>query len=237
MRAEAPLTDSESASGLGSAARKAHRFAWYWHTICGRAAGGGCVLISQALSADLARLTEALEGPEVDLEHVLTTLCQNAQRAVACFLGLSLTLTVHDHDYTLTRWWHDSAEATSSAVTSLRLPLSVLLAGHVGQVVFFGSKLGGLVDLAADAEFALGLTDGEFWLDRDLTAFTRNEGLIGLQESSTINQAVGFLIGCGRQPVAARTELRELAESAQLSLYQVAGRILSNRSHRGAGHR
>ena len=63
-------------------------------------------------------------------------------------------------------------------------------------------------------------------LDGDLPPVTMTSGIAGLEELSTINRAVGVLIGDGHRPEAAHDILRRGASVAGTDTHQFARRLL-----------
>jgi hypothetical protein len=180
--------------------------------------------ISAVLSADLKALTDLLDEPGTDLEALLQALSADTRQAVDSYLGLTMTLVIDGYPITLT-----TVEPVEVA-TSLRLPLSALGdTGLRGALVFYAGKPGAFVDLAADLSFALGLGPEVVTFDEDLTPISPPAGLtglIGLDEMSQVNQAIGVLIERGHLPDSARTELHRLADLAQTSLHAAARQLI-----------
>ncbi len=124
------------------------------------------------------------------------------------------------------------------------------------RVVFYAATRGALVDLAADLTYAVGATgtnatmvryqqasgpadsDGDRtdpgdgrWpgisLDTDLPPSTRSFGLSGLDELSTINQAVGVMIDHGHHPDEVHATLRRHAAAASAAPHAFAVALLA----------
>jgi hypothetical protein len=179
------------------------------------------VEISAALAADLKALTDALDEPGVDLEHLLHAFGADTRRTVDSYLGLTMTLIFDDFPISL---------ATMDPVdvaTSLRLPLNALCDVQAGSaLVLYADKPGAFVDLAADLSFALGLTPDVITLDDDLNPASSPAGIGGLTEMSHVNQAIGILIARGHLPDNARTELDRLANQAQTTVHVAAQQLI-----------
>lgn len=177
--------------------------------------------LSAALASDLAALTAALDVPGADLGGLLTGLSHTLRRAVPSCVGLSLTVVVDGDPFTL-----GTVAVDASVATSMRLPLAPLaLLGSAGVVVFYATRAGAFVDLAADADFVLGA--GRAVLDDDLEPAARHPGLGGLDDLSLVNRAIGFLIGGGHTPAEATAELDRRAHQAGSTRSEAARGVLA----------
>ena len=92
--------------------------------------------------------------------------------------------------------------------------------------MFYAGVPGAFVDLAADLAFGLSVPYGCFRLDEDLTPTLLESGVVGVKETSTVNQAIGALIGRGHTPETAQAELGRQAGEAHESVYHSATRLL-----------
>jgi hypothetical protein len=63
-------------------------------------------------------------------------------------------------------------------------------------------------------------------LDGDLPPVSMSSGIAGLEELSTVNRALGVLIGRGHHPQDAQEILRRGAYAAGTDIHQFAGRLL-----------
>lgn len=178
--------------------------------------------MSAALASDLAALTAALDVPGADLGDLLSGLSRTLRQAVPSCVGLALTLVVDGAPVTFATVADDV-----SVATSMRLPLAPLAPpGEGGVVVFYANRAGAFVDLAADADFALGARLAV--LDDDLEPATRHRGSGGLDDLSLVNRAIGFLIGGGHTPAEAAAELDRRARQAGSSRGEAARGVLAS---------
>lgn len=176
--------------------------------------------LSAALASDLAALTAALDMPGADLGGLLAGLSHTLRQAVPSCVGLSLTVVVDGDPFTL-----GTVDGDVSVATSMRLPLAQLAPlGSGGVVVFYATRAGAFVDLAADADFALGARLAV--LDDDLEPAARHLSG-GLEDLSLVNRAIGFLIGGGRTPAEATAELDRRAHQAGSSRSEAARGVLA----------
>jgi hypothetical protein len=190
------------------------------------------VHLSAALALDLAALTEALDGPGVDIVGAVQRLAADAGAAVDSYAGLSVMITSGGRSITFTAL----EELTEPA--DIRTSLHMLLAAGgpattqptpAIEIVLYARTPGAFVDLAADAGW---LSDGSRMLiDRHLTV-PRHDSTSGLAELSALNQAVGVLIGRGRSPEQARVDIDLLATDAGVSPAAAAATILDGLTYR-----
>lgn len=179
--------------------------------------------IPAALQRDLRALTDALDRPDADLAASLAELVASARLAVGSYLGLSL-LVGSEIGLSV---FGDTADP-SHASTSLFLGLSPTGGAKeestVLGVVLYAGVPGAFVDLAADAGW-LGV-GGEVRLDQHLPAPTDPTSSTYLADQSTINQAIGVLVGGGATLEEARARLDEHARSGRVTRVAAASRIL-----------
>ncbi len=178
-----------------------------------------------ALLGALQQLCAAIDQEPAVLTAPLVELGRELKAAVSSHLGVQVTIvTEQGLPVTLT----DFAPETdvSTIATSLRLPLAALTRnGACGHITFYGGRPGSLVDLAADLSFVLGSAgSGGAWspvsisLDEHRQPSTVNSSLVGAEEASMVNRAIGLLIGRGRTPEEATAALVLGAQEANLSL-------------------
>ena len=179
-----------------------------------------------ALLRDLLHLSSSVGLDDDALTAPLATLVAALQAAVPSYRGLHLTLVEDGHPVSLAAFIHP--EDAEPITTSLRIPFAALGPGFdaASGVVLYGSTPGAFVDLAADLGYALGTPtttpgpsrnpaqdmnghgphnpqgDGHKMIavDADLPMTVPESGLTGLDELSTINQAIGRLIAQGHSP-------------------------------------
>jgi hypothetical protein len=192
--------------------------------------------LSTGLIKQLQELTIGIGADDHAVDTSLAALVVDLKVAVRSYCGLQLTITQNGFPVVLTSF----TELNGSVATSLRLQLWLLdpALEAASRVVFYARTPGAFVDLAADLAYALGDADtmdkkgkrnhrGNRFeqvnghrpgieLDADLPPPSRVSGLSGLADLSTINRAVGVLIGNGHHPDDAHETLREQAAAAGL---------------------
>jgi len=176
------------------------------------------------LFSDLA-VPDPVTGEPVDLDASLAALTTSVKRAVPSYRGLGLILVIDEQPIMVT-----SAERgdESDIATSLSLSLAwVPLLGPDSQITFYASVVGTFVDLAADLAHALG--SQSLRLDGDIPSALVSD-LTGVRRLSTINEAVGVLIGHGHTPDDAQRELRQMADAAGISIHRAAEAVIENPS-------
>ena len=199
----------------------------------------------------------SLDGDARDdaLDTSLAAFTAAIEAAVPSYLGLQMMIGQSRHPVTLTR-----IAPHHTAKTSLRLPLRILgpRFDAESRVTLYAATAGAFVDLAADLSYALHLpactdrsanagspdsddqrhgrvgTDRRIILDADLLPSPLASGVSGLSELSTINRAIGVLIGHGQHPDDAADTLRR--DGLELDSY--AARLLGrDRADRDSGRR
>ena len=198
--------------------------------------------ISTALLGHLRLLATSI-GPDDDvLQNALADLVASLRAAIPSYRGLELALLDHDWPVTLTDFARPDHQPVTTSLT-LSLQLIAPGAGCGGRVTFYASASGALVDLAADLAHALGVpmtagppvdadpaADGDdragITLDADLPPRSGVSGMLGLEELSTINRAVGFLIDRGHLPAEAHDTIHRGALAAGLAPHLFARRLL-----------
>jgi len=186
-----------------------------------------------ALLSALHRLSASIDQEPVFLTLPLAALGRELEAAVSSYLGVQLTVfTELGLPITLT---HVDADTNLSTITtSLRVSLAALTSGEAsGHITFYGGRRGSLVDLAADLSFVLGSAgpDGvsspaPISLDEHLHPSSMQASLVGAEEVSVVNRAIGVLIGWGRTPAEAEAELVLGAQEAAVSLPAFAHQTL-----------
>jgi len=176
------------------------------------------------LFSDLA-VPDPMTGQAVDLQASLAALTASVKRAVPSYRGLALTLVIDEQPVSVTSTEHGNV---SDIATSLRLSLAwVTLLGPDSQIIFYASAPGTFVDLAAHLAQALG--SESLRLDEDVPAALFSD-LNGVRGLSTINEAVGVLIGHGHTPAGAQRELRHIADTGRISIHRAAEAVIENPS-------
>jgi hypothetical protein len=211
------------------------------------------------LLADLHRLLAGLRAdpdhlddpdhPQTDgLADVLTSLVTHLRGTAPSYAGLRLTLTTPVLPVSLT-----DVDQAADLRTTLRIPLRLLLPtlDPGSRVVFYATRPGAFLDLAADLEYALDGAPGAsrspppsgapgpvgeegsdrhrptLELDADLPTVPLRPGLTGVEENWAVNRAVGYLIADGQQPEHAIDMLRRGAAAEGVALHVYAARIVS----------
>jgi hypothetical protein len=158
----------------------------------------------------------------------LDVLAADLRRSVPSYLGLQLVLNDHGHEVTVTAF--DPTTTPDLIATSLQLPLSVLNvegADPSSSITFYAATPGAFVDLEADLAFALpGDVRAGITVDDLRRPSTLHPGVTGAAELSTINRAVGVLIGDGHHPDEARGELELRAAAAGLTVLAFATQLV-----------
>jgi hypothetical protein len=168
------------------------------------------------LFADLA-VPDPVTGEPVDLDASLAALTASVKRAVPSYRGLGLIVVIDEQPIMVTSAERGNA---SDIATSLSLSLAwVPLLGIDSRITFYASVPGTFVDLAADLAHALGSVS--LRLDGDIPVVLVSD-LTGVHRLSTINEALGVLIGHGHTPDRAQRELRQMADTAGISIHRAA---------------
>ena len=180
--------------------------------------------ISTQLAAHLATLSQALDD-DTDLETTVRDFAAAAKLAVPSYLGMTVTVIAGGHEVRLDV--PEQARGEHEIGTSLRMPLTDITPTDAGSsLVLYAATPGTFVDLAADLAYALQVGPEALALDADLTPSFDGSGLHGLADMTHINQAIGILIGRGRSPEGAATELRRLADRAETTVRVAAHQVI-----------
>ena len=177
----------------------------------------------------LTLLTEALDDPEADIAHSLRRLTLDAAAAIPSHCGVSVAVPHSDPPITLTVLV-DGAVAADVG-TSLRFTF----AGHdrprkssAVVVILYARSPGAFVDLAADMAWLTGRSPSDFVLDEHVGVSAESVSEGQLLAASTIDQAIGALIGRGYTPRQADRQLDVHAANNHTDRYTAARRILAN---------
>ena len=196
--------------------------------------------LSAALTTHLHALSAQIATDEHQRAAAVGALTCDVTEAVASYLGLELVLLNHGYPWTLTSF--EPSVQRDRIATSLRLRLSVL---HVpdadpdSTITFYAGTPGAFVDLAADLSYATSSTidsatsrcrqsAAAVSVDDRRQPTTVQSGLAGGADLSTINRAIGFLIGHGCHPDEAHAELRRLAADDDVTVLVRAGQLLAD---------
>ncbi|MEO6702383.1 MAG: hypothetical protein ABI140_18265 [Jatrophihabitantaceae bacterium] len=192
--------------------------------------------IPAALAADLRALTDALDDPAADIAATLQGLGANAGQAVDSYVGLSVGYTGGSRPFSFVLLPEPAPLVRSSLRMSMAGPPLAVLTGvpAIDQaaeivLVLYAENPGAFVDLAADLGW-LTARPGAFDLDLDLDDLPTssiNSGMSALAKQSSIDQALGVLIGLGSTPEQARDELDRAAHTVGSPNFEAALAILS----------
>jgi hypothetical protein len=181
-----------------------------------------------ALAAELEILTAALDEPGADVAHSLRRLALDAAAAVSTYLGLSILVSSAEPPFAFT------ALAAGVAADDIRTSLRVVVPGEGegGQllavaVILYAGSPGAFVDLAADLAWLTSWPPSHFMLDRHVGLPISPEVGTQLRAASTINQAIGVLIGRGYTPQQANEQLSAQASFARTNRLAAAQLILA----------
>ncbi|MGI8665310.1 MAG: hypothetical protein ACR2N4_04680 [Jatrophihabitans sp.] len=187
-------------------------------------------MLTPGLAAELDLLTKALDLPGTDVAETVMRLAADARTAVASYLGLSVAVTANRSQFDLTVL--DGRTGPDDIHTSLLIPLATAAGvGRTGPssvaLILYAATPGAFIDLAADLSWITGRALTEFRLDEDLTLPSDHTGPSPMLAMSTINQALGVLIGRGSNPEQAERDLYARAASAGIEPYGAATLILA----------
>jgi hypothetical protein len=172
------------------------------------------------------------------LDGELRRLSDELSRIVDSYLGLTVMLTGVAGPVSMSTWHEPAGRAAVGS--SLLIPLPLICATPPGSaLILHAARPGAFVDLTADLSFALGEPLPTFVLDQHLTEHLNPNSrpeLIGLAESSQINQAIGVLLACGHTREQALAELWHRAGDVPRDLHTAAQAII-NRAELGVGPR
>ncbi|MDP9092641.1 MAG: hypothetical protein M3N95_06780 [Actinomycetota bacterium] len=181
--------------------------------------------LSDAVAADLAVLTAALDEPDDDLALLVLRLSDSCALAVKSYLGLSITLIVGDApvSFSVLQEFLEPSEVLTSVMFSL-----TAVGEHTSgsEVVLYGGTPGAFVDLAADLTYALGAGEDAVKLDQHLTPPDLALGDAGLAATSRQDQALGILLDQGLDLDEGLTELHRLAGLDAISVDTAAQELI-----------
>jgi hypothetical protein len=190
--------------------------------------------ISDAVAADLAALTAALDDPDTDLVELVQRLGISCSLAVTSYLGFSISLVIDQVPVSVSVL--EDFLDPSEILTSVMFPLSAL-GDHApgGEVVLYAGTPGAFVDLAADVAYALRTRPDAVQLDRHRIPPDPALGAVGLTALSRHNQAIGILLDRGHDPDEALTELHRLARQDAISLQVAVQQLIDSTVRPPAG--
>ncbi|MET1007052.1 MAG: hypothetical protein ABWX96_16000 [Propionibacteriaceae bacterium] len=198
--------------------------------------------LSAALNAQIRHLYDSLGVDHEETVSWVAALGHDLRQAVGSYLGLQMVMVEHGHAVTLTEF--DPTVRLQDVRTSVRVPLvplGVEGADRASMITFYAGVAGAFVDLSADLAYALSLpvrgpgdspTEPEterfaICIDDPVEPTTILSGLEGAAELSTVNRALGLLIGNGHpSSEEALAELGRLAAVAGISVLAFASQLV-----------
>ena len=187
--------------------------------------------IPSALAGDLGLLTDALDLPGTDVASTLEALASDAATAVPSYVGLSVRVRTDHGHVELATLEHETQLV--GIVTSIRIPLGTKPSRRDDDdtplvLILYAASAGAFVDLAADVAWLTARSLEDVLLDEDLSGAALRRPVRSLRAQSSIDQAIGVLIGQGRTPDDARDELVTLATAAGVPLSSAALAVLAS---------
>ena len=189
--------------------------------------------LSGRLANALTALTLVLDEPAADLADSLAALALAARFAVPSYTGLAMRATVGGRDLGFTTL--DEHDSHLPSATSLRLAMSPLPDAAGGlepfpsiMLILYAATPGAFVDLCADLAWFSGIGVHELAVDEDLTPPVLRRIDIALAEMSSIDQAVGVMIGRGSTPEQALAHLADLCRASGRSQHAEAEHLLAS---------
>lgn len=184
--------------------------------------------ITAALAADLRLLTAALDETDTDIAATLHQLAADTIAGVPSYLGLSVVVSGNDPLFTSTVLLDGVDPADVRTSLQLRLPgLGDSRSPSSVAIILYAGTPGTFVDLAADLAWLSARPLADFILDQHLAITTKSITAGQLRAASTINQAIGILIGRGHTPQQASRELDTQADHARTDRLSAAHHILA----------
>jgi hypothetical protein len=193
------------------------------------------VRIPSALAADLALLTDVLDVGAVDIASTFSLLSSDVAAAVSSYVGLSVRVISLGARSELTTL--DDPAVIARIVTSLRIPVPTVEPAPSPSVVIvlYATLPGAFVDLAADLAWLSDVALADVGLDVDLEPQMHSLAAASLRSLSSIDQAVGVLVGRGRTPAEALVVLETLAAGVEGDRHAAALGILAALAPDGSG--
>jgi hypothetical protein len=189
------------------------------------------VTITPGLAVELGLLTQALDLPGTDVAETAARLASDAQTAVESYLGLSVLITAHRSTFDLTVL--NPGTQPEHIRASLLIPMSpgpvnVGTASAPVALVVYAATPGSFTDLAADLSWITGRDLTEFRLDEHLALPPSYADHSPIAAMSSVNQALGVLIGRGSTPEQAERDLHARAVTAGIDVLAAATLILAS---------
>ena len=211
------------------------------------------MVLSAALTADLFTFFDSVGLDPAVTADAADDIHLTLREVVPTCLGFQFDLV--DNGVTVSLTSFEPSTQAGDIATSLHVPLLALgflrlppTAAVIparfdprSALTLYGSRAGAFVDLAADLTYALrsasrgssgpanGMPSiglGAVTLDQHLTPSSTSAGVVGAHELSTVNRALGYLIGQGHDPELALGELGRRAAAAGLTVLVYAAQLL-----------
>ncbi len=210
--------------------------------------------LTAALTADMNDLcTSAATDPDTVLDP-LRALNRDLRLISRSYLGLELILLAGGRAITVASF--EPGVQVDDIASSLHLPLALLhpaletpaaaevhgSADQESALIVYAGRPGALVDLAADLTYALapghpgeprskpagglGSAPRAVSLDQHLTPQSLTPGVTGTEDASTVNRAVGLLMGQGQTQAKAHRDLTSQAARAGVSVVAWSAQLL-----------
>ncbi len=189
--------------------------------------------IPPGLISELTLLTQALDLPDTDVAETLSRLTADAGTAVDSYLGLSVAImaTTGEFDLTVLAEGATTGQIRTSLLVPLSAPVDPMCVDASPEasiaLILYASTPGAFIDLAADLAWLTDRPLTDFHVDEHLTPPAGHTDPTRLQAMSTINQALGVLIGRGATLEQAERRLGARAASAGIDLLAAATLILA----------
>jgi hypothetical protein len=176
----------------------------------------------------LTALTEALDDTEADIAHSLQMLTLDAAAAVPSYHGLSVLVPQSDPPLNITILADGVVAADIRTSLRFRLPdRDDPRRSWAVVIILYAGSPGAFVDLATDLAWLTARSPDDFVLDEHV-AFAADPVHEGhLHAASTINQAIGVLIGRGYTPQRADWQLDTQAANNRTDRLAAAQYILA----------
>ncbi|MEO6604200.1 MAG: hypothetical protein ABIN55_01180 [Aeromicrobium sp.] len=186
--------------------------------------------VPSSLRADLMLLDDVLDGSASGIATTLMILIEEAESAVPSHLGLAVFVPLAD-GLLLEITTLENDRKIGQIGSSLRLGVHDDAQSGEGRAVIelllLAGRSGAFVDLAADITWMTGRSVDDIRIDADLDYQPESIGTTSLASWSTVNQALGVLIGSGMTVDEAHAELDKLATATGMGRHLAAVELLA----------
>lgn len=153
--------------------------------------------ISKVLAADLTELMQGLDDHGVNVDSSLSMLQRDLRLAVRSLVAFRIGIRGQ-----FGSWMVFSCAASPvhprEVASTLRVPLpSVDESASEATMTLYAARPGAFVDLGADLAYALGVPLEIARIDLDLPTAVITAGVAGLDDQTTVHQAVGIMMARG----------------------------------------